>query len=80
VTDRFLDLVLSYLGNVPLDEYLRRAVQRQRAVADLYPRSRSAAAFEDLATCLESWPRPRGASGHLQFFLERVVQAEVAVP
>lgn len=80
VTERFLDLVPFYLGSVPLDDQLRRAVQRQRAVADLYPRSRSASAFEELATCLEAWPRPVGASGHLQFFLERVVQARVAGP
>jgi flagellar biosynthesis protein FlhG len=75
VTDRYLDLALSYLGSIPMDEQLRRAVQRQRAVADLYPRSRSGAAFDQLAAVLESWPRPTAASGHLEFFLERVVRA-----
>jgi flagellar biosynthesis protein FlhG len=78
VTDRYLELVLSYLGSIPMDEQLRRAVQRQRAVADLYPRSRSAAAFDQLAASLEVWPRPTAASGHLEFFLERVVQAGAA--
>lgn len=78
VTDRFLDLVLGYLGSIPLDDQLRRAVQRQRAVADLYPRSRSAMAFDAMAAALEGWPRPTGASGHLEFFLERVVHAGVA--
>jgi flagellar biosynthesis protein FlhG len=80
VTDRFLDLVLAYLGSIPMDDQLRRAVQRQRAVADLYPRSRSAAAFDELATVLEAWPRPSGASGHLEFFLERVVHASRSGP
>jgi flagellar biosynthesis protein FlhG len=75
VTDRYLDLALSYLGSIPMDEQLRRAVQRQRAVADLYPRSRSGAAFDQLAATLESWQRPTAASGHLEFFIERVVRA-----
>jgi flagellar biosynthesis protein FlhG len=75
VTDRFLDVVLHYLGAIPLDEQLRKAVQRQRAVVDLYPRSRSAVAFDELAAVMESWPRPAVASGYQEFFLERVVHA-----
>lgn len=78
VTDRFLDVVLSYFGTIPMDDQLRKAVQRQRAVAELYPRSRSAAAFGELAVMLESWPVPTVPSGHLEFFLERVVQAGAA--
>jgi len=31
VTDRFLDVALSYSGAIPYDDYLRRAVQKQRA-------------------------------------------------
>jgi flagellar biosynthesis protein FlhG len=76
VTDHFLDVVLAYLGTVPQDEQLRKAVRRQRAVADLYPRSRSGAAFEQLAAGLEGWPLPSISSGHLEFFIERVVRAE----
>jgi flagellar biosynthesis protein FlhG len=79
VTDRFLDVALSYLGAIPLDEQLRKAVQRRRAVTDLYPRSRSAAAFGELAAAVESWPRPSVASGHQEFFLERVVRAGALV-
>lgn len=78
VTDRFLDLVLDYLGSIPLDDQLRRAVQRQRAVVDLYPRSRAAGAFDGMAAVLETWPRPSMSSGHLEFFLERVVHAGAA--
>ncbi|MGV0949615.1 MAG: MinD/ParA family protein [Azonexus sp.] len=75
VTDRFLDVALHYLGAIPLDEQLRKAVQRQRAVVDIYPRSRSAASFSELAAVMETWPRPAVASGHQEFFLERVVNA-----
>ena len=77
---RFFDPALNAeaLARLKMEEQLRRAVQRQRAVADLYPRSRSAAAFDQLAASLEVWPRPTAASGHLEFFLERVVQAGAA--
>ena len=74
VTDRFLDIVLHFLGTVPYDDYLRRAVQRQRAVTDLFPRSPSATSFDHLAAAVEGWPRPRVARGHLEFFMERLVQ------
>jgi flagellar biosynthesis protein FlhG len=77
VTDRFLDVVLAFLGAIPYDEHLRKAVQRQCAVADAFPRSRAAASFNQLASVLESWPRPTAVKGHLEFFLERVVQAQL---
>jgi flagellar biosynthesis protein FlhG len=77
VTDRFLDVVLAFLGAIPYDEQLRKAVQRQSAVTEAFPRSRAAASFNQLATVLETWPRPATARGHLEFFMERVVQAQV---
>jgi flagellar biosynthesis protein FlhG len=77
VTDRFLDVVLAFLGAIPLDEQLRKAVQRQSAVVETYPRSRAATSFVQLATVLESWPRPASARGHLEFFMEQVVQAQL---
>ncbi len=77
VTDRFLDVMLAYLGSIPQDELLRKAVQRQKAVVDLYPRSPSAGAFRQLAELVERWPRPAVASGHLEFFVERVVNGGV---
>jgi flagellar biosynthesis protein FlhG len=78
VTDRFLDVVLAFLGAVPYDEQLRKAVQRRCAVADAFPRSRAAASFDQLASVLESWPRPTVARGHLEFFMERVLQAQLS--
>ena len=74
VTGRFLDVVLHFLGSVPQDAYLRRAVQQQRAVVEAFPRSPSSASFDQLAATAEGWPRPRVARGHLEFFMERLVQ------
>jgi len=76
VTDKFLDVTLDFVGTVPFDDYLRKAVQRQRAVCDVYPRSRSALAFKKLAQAIDKWPAATQASGHLEFFIERLVYNE----
>jgi flagellar biosynthesis protein FlhG len=75
VTDRFLDVTLSYMGTVPYDEYLLKAVKRQRPVIEAYPRSRSAMAFKNLAQKADKWPRPASAAGHLEFFVERLIRS-----
>ena len=73
VTDRFLDVALLHAGSIPHDDQLRRAVQKQRAVLDLYPASKSATAFRELAIEVDSWPIPTTPTGHLEFFVERLV-------
>lgn len=74
VTQRFLDVSLSYMGAIPHDEYLRKAVQRQQAVVDAFPRSSSAIAFRKLAKKADEWPMPEAATGHMEFFIERLIQ------
>jgi flagellar biosynthesis protein FlhG len=71
--DRFLDVSLDYPGAIPHDEYLRRAVQKQRAVVDAYPSSKAAMAFKKLAGAADKWPIDDAASGHVQFFFERLI-------
>ncbi len=73
VSERFLDVTLDFMGSVPEDPQLRKAVQGQQAVVDAFPGSRSALAFQRLATHLDRWPPPRPANGHLQFFIERLI-------
>jgi flagellar biosynthesis protein FlhG len=80
VTDRFLDVTLDYMGMVPFDEYLRKAVQKQRAVLDAYPRSRAAVAFKNLAHKADNWPMPQNARGHLEFFVERLIHPDKTAP
>lgn len=74
VTDQYLDVMLSYMGSVPYDEQLRKAVKGQRPVVEAYPRSRVAQAFKNLAKKTDNWPVPTGVSGDLQFFVERLIQ------
>lgn len=75
VTQRFLDVTLAFMGSVPHDDYLRKSVQRQQAVVEAYPRSRSALAFRKLADKTDKWPVPQLASGQLEFFVERLIGA-----
>jgi flagellar biosynthesis protein FlhG len=74
VTDRYLDVVLSYTGNIPFDESMRKAVKSQKPVVHAFPRSPSAQILKNLAKKVDNWPVPSGASGHLQFFVEQLVQ------
>lgn len=75
VTDRYLDVTLDFVGMIPHDDYLRKAVKRQRAVVDAYPRSRASMAFKNLVQKAEKWPIPTGAAGHLEFFVERLIHS-----
>lgn len=71
VTDRYLDVVLEYAGEIPEDAAMRRAVQAQRPVLESFPGSPAAQAFRRLAQAAMRWPLPAGPSGRLEFFLER---------
>ena len=75
VCDRFLEVNIEYAGSIPHDEYLRRAVQRQTAVVEAYPASISSQALKILAGRADKWPVPKGARGHLEFFVERMLGA-----
>ncbi len=77
VTDRFLDVTLDYIGHIPHDDFLRKAVQKQRTVVEAYPRSKAAMAFKTLADKTERWPMPSAAGGHLEFFVERLIQTNL---
>lgn len=75
VADRFLDVTLNPVGEIPRDLYLERAIQEQAGVVLRYPGSVSARAFHALARKTLSWPVPTAARGHLEFFVERTLAA-----
>ncbi|WP_301331414.1 MinD/ParA family protein [Solimonas aquatica] len=76
VCERFLDVGLTPIGAIPQDEWLRRAVRRQRAVVDAYPSAPSAVAFRQLAALTAAWTAPEGPRGNLEFFVERLITRE----
>ena len=69
VADSHLDVSLSYLGSIPLDPYLKRAVQERRPVVSAYPRSPAALAF---SSCAEQMLRSsvESSTSGLSFFVE----------
>ena len=73
VTDRYLNVQLSYVGEIPDDQYLHKAVRTQRSVMEAFPGSRSSMAFKRLAQAASRWSVPDGPSGRLEFFLERLL-------
>ena len=75
VTNTYLDVVLRHLGDIPLDKYLVKAVQEQRAVVDIYPKSASGEALLKLAESVDALPAAREAKGGIQFFFERLLVA-----
>lgn len=74
VTDHYLDVTLNFMGAVPYDEYLVKAVKKQQAVMKAYPQSPSSQAFRKLAKTALQWPMPKAANGNLEFFVERLIK------
>lgn len=75
-TDKFLDVILSFMGAIPFDDNLRKAVQHQRAVVDAFPRSPSALAFKRAIKEINKWSAGTESSGQMKFFVERLIQSD----
>ena len=63
-------MALQYVGIVPYDEAVKKAVQRQKGI-DAYE-GESLAGYPALAEKVDSWPLPSSPRGHLGFFVERL--------
>jgi flagellar biosynthesis protein FlhG len=73
VTDRFLDVSMELVATIPYDENMRKSTRRQKVIVELFPNSPAAVAFKTLATKAVKWPIPNQPSGHLEFFIEKLV-------
>jgi flagellar biosynthesis protein FlhG len=78
VTERFLAARLSYLGSVPRDESLQRALQVQQPVVDLYPRAPASRALSQLGEALLAAPPPRALPGGVKLFWQRFLGERAA--
>lgn len=76
VTDRFLDVTLELVATVPYDENVRKAARKQKAFIEAFPKTAASMAIKGLALKVIKWPLPISASGHLEFFLEQLVQPQ----
>jgi flagellar biosynthesis protein FlhG len=77
VTERFLTARVAFLGHVPRDENLQRALMAQRPVVELFPRSPCSRALQDLSKRLLERPPPASLQGGLKFLWQRL-QRETA--
>jgi len=77
VTDRFLTARVSFLGHVPRDENLQRALMAQRPVVELFPRSPSSRALQDISKRLLERSPAASLQGGLKFLWQRL-QREAA--
>lgn len=73
--EKFLDVTLQYLGHVPFDENVRKAVQKQKALLEFAPSSKASVAIRNLAKVVDQWPLPSAPTGRLEFFVERLLLA-----
>lgn len=76
VSEQFLDVHLDYLGAIPFDEHVHKAVKKQKAFLAAYPDSQASASIKELASQVESWPFKPSIGGNTSFFLERLVAGE----
>ncbi|WP_432453608.1 MULTISPECIES: MinD/ParA family protein [unclassified Agarivorans] len=74
VTERFLDATLELVSCIPYDNNVRLAVRKQRVVVEAYPKSPASLAFRSLASKAATWPIPEQAGGHLEFFIENLLE------
>lgn len=79
VTERFLNVTLELVACIPLDDKVRQAVKKQKIVVDAFPRSPAALAISSLANKALTWPIPNTPSGHLEFFVERLLKRKEPV-
>ncbi|MCP4429472.1 MAG: MinD/ParA family protein [Gammaproteobacteria bacterium] len=73
VSEKYLDVALNFLGTIPYDDSLKKAVQKQKSVIEAFPRSPASMAFRQIARKAQQWPVPKDMEGHLEFFIERLV-------
>ncbi len=78
LTDRYLDVLLDFCGSIPFDPRLKQAVCQQSTVVEAFPRSPSALAFKKLGARVARWPQPQTPCGHIEFFVERLIQADAS--
>ncbi len=76
VTDRFLDTSLELVACVPYDTNLRAAVRKQKLIVEAFP-SRPPPWHSVPGEQGGELAHPEPAGGHLEFFLENLLQKPV---
>ncbi len=73
--NKFLrNVVLEYVGYIPFDRKLQKAVQKRSLVTDISTDSLSAKAIETIAQTLSKTPVKQNSNGALTFFMSKVFE------
>ncbi|RJQ55754.1 MAG: MinD/ParA family protein [Nitrospiraceae bacterium] len=73
--EKFLNISLDYLGHVPYDPLLQKAVRQQKALLEVYPESEAARSIMQIAEKI-SVENNNHVKGTLQFFLGGLLKAK----
>ncbi|KGP62613.1 cobyrinic acid a,c-diamide synthase [Legionella norrlandica] len=76
VSEQFLDVQLDYLGAIPFDDNVHRAIKKQNPVLIAYPDSPAALSLRELANTVSNWSFKPSLGGNTSFFLERLATGE----
>lgn len=75
VADKFLNIVLNFVGFIPEDPMLGQSVRQQKPVSAAYPDSEASKAFKKLSTSLfRLWQEKRYEEGRMIFFWRRLLK------
>jgi flagellar biosynthesis protein FlhG len=77
VTERFLNLSIRYLGFIPIDDHLQRAVKQQRAVTELFPNCMASRSFLTLAEKIASLSVSGTPRGNLNLFWQSLMEKPI---
>jgi len=73
VSNRYLDISIDFLGSIPADRQMTEAIRKQRVMVDIFPTSKIATAFGQLAATICSEQPPATPKGGVQFFWKRLL-------
>jgi flagellar biosynthesis protein FlhG len=72
--DRFLSgVVIEYIGYIPSDDLVKKAVISQKTVMELFPHADASKRFCELAEDLLKAERRTDSDGNIKFFLKRFI-------
>ena len=71
--DQDMSVALHYIGNIPEDASVTRALAQRESVVNLAPRSAAARAYKQLARRTEAWAPPMFNDGGITFFVQRLM-------
>jgi len=74
VANRYLDISIDYIGSIPRDRLMVDAIRKQQVLVQLFPESKTSAAFEALARSIIQEPQTQEPKGSIQFFWKRLLE------